>query len=35
MSKSELKNSASEDENDGPEENENSDEEYLSDFTKF
>ena len=35
MSKSELKSSALEDENNGTKENENSDEEYLSDFTKL
>ena len=35
MSKSELKSSASEDENNGTEENEISDDEYLSDFTKL
>ena len=35
MSKSELKNSALEDEHNGTEENEISDDEYLSDFTKL
>ena len=35
MSKSELKNSASENENNGTEENEISDDEYLFDFTKL
>ena len=35
MSKSELKNGAPEDENNGTEENEISDDEYLSDFTKL
>ena len=35
MSKSELKNSASEDEHNGTEENEISDDEYLSDFSKL
>ena len=35
MSKSELKNGASEDENNGTEENEISDDEDLSDFTKL
>ena len=35
MSKSELKNGAPEDENNGTEENEISDDEYLSDFKKL
>ena len=35
MSKSELINSALKDENNGTEENETSDDEYLSDFTKL
>ena len=35
ISKSELINSASEDENNGTEESENSDDEYLSNFTKL
>ena len=35
MSKSELKNCASEDKNNGTEESETSNDEYLSDFTKL
>ena len=35
MSKSELINNASEDKNNGTEESETSDDEYLSDFTKL
>ena len=35
MSKSELKNSASKNENDGTEESETLDDEYLSGFTKL